>query len=150
MAKASVKSFLNKRVDVVITDEKDPGTKPKRSKVKCQNRSAVMLGMATNAGPSCCGTSSVFKIATAWKMKILKYADLLSCMKDNPYLQVCQIKKQERGNTRALCSPFVKVEDHSRQYKPEFVEMKSFPYMDLDTEGTQSPFETWFRENCGP
>ena len=79
-------------MDAVITDKKETGTMPRHSKIKCQKRSAVMLGMATNAGPSCCGTSSVFKIATTWEMEILKYADLLSCMKDNPYLpaKVCQ------------------------------------------------------------
>ena len=112
MAKANVNSFLNRHVDVVITDKKETGTKPRHSQLKRQKRSVVMLGMATYAGPSCCATSSVFNIVSTWKMKILKYTDLLSCMKDNPYLpaKVCQIKKQERGNFHALCSPFVKVE----------------------------------------
>lgn len=117
-------------MDTVITDKKETGTMPRHSKVKRLKGSAVMLGMATNAGPSCCGTSSVFNLATTWKMEILKYADLLSFTKDNPYVptKLCQIKKQERGNIRALCSPFVKVEHHSRVCGNEIIPLPGLRY----------------------
>ena len=31
---------------------------------------------------------------------------------------------------------------------PEFVEMKSFPFIGFDTIGTGSPFGNWYNENC--
>lgn len=49
---------------------------------------------------------------------------------------------------RALKGPFIKIEDHSPKYRPEFLEMKTFPYIDFNTT-TGSPFDTWFEENRG-
>lgn len=113
-----------------------------------------MLGLATNGESTLCGTS-VFKIASTWNMKILKYADLMCCVKEHQYAPairlLIQVTKYKKGYVcRLRGSPFVKVEDHSRKFRPEFVEMKSFPYLDFDTEGTTSPFDTWFRENYTP
>ena len=157
VAKATVKSFLNKDVDVVITDRDKTAQKGSHNKlnIASQKRSGLMLGLATkNMEPKFCGTSSVFKIARAWNMNILKYADLVSCMKETihePIRQHTQVTKHKKDYVRSLRSPFIKVEDHSRKHKPEFVEMKSFPYLNLDSEGTTSPFDTWFRENyCSP
>ena len=154
VAKATVKSFLNKRVDVIITDREE--TTKKRSHVKLnkasQNRSALILGLASNAKPAFCGTSSVVQIANTWNIKILKYAELMSCMTENPCLptrqQPTHVTEHKKGYVHHLRTAFVKVEDHSRKYRPEFVEMKYFSYLDLDTKGTTSPFDTWFRENC--
>lgn len=42
--------------------------------------------------------------------------------------------------------PFVKVEDQSRQYKPEFAEFKYFPYLDCGIS-SMSPFDKWSNEN---
>ena len=113
-----------------------------------------MLGLATNGESTLWGTS-VFKIASTWNMKILKYADLMCCVKEHQYAPairlLIQVTKYKKGYVcRLRGSPFVKVEDHSRKFRPEFVEMKSFPYLDFDTEGTTSPFDTWFRENYTP
>ena len=157
VTKATVKSFLNKHVDVVITDRDNNTQKGSHNKfsIASQKRSVFMLGLATkNMEPKLCGTSSVFRIASAWNMNILKYTDLLSCMKENihePTRMHTQVTKHKKDHVYSLRSAFIKVEDHSRKYKPEFVEMKSFPYLDLDSEGTTSPFDTWFRENyCTP
>lgn len=152
VAKAYVKSFLNKDVDVVITD-RDATTK-KRSHAKIstmsKNRSALMLDIANKTKAEFCGTSSVVKIARAWNIKILKYTDLMSCIMESqcaPGRLGKQVTQHKKGHVHHLRSPFVKVEDHSRKYRPEFVEMKSFPFLDLDTVGSMSPFETWWKEN---
>ena len=82
-------------------------------------------------------------------MKILKYVDVISLNKRHcaPTRRCTQVAEYKKGYIYRLCSQFLKIEDHSRKYRPEFVEMRSFPYLDLDTEGTTSPFDTWFREN---
>jgi len=150
VSKACVKSFLNKHVDIIITDREET-TRKGSLKIASQKRSALMLGMATKAKrPTFSGTSSIFKIASTWNMKILKYIDVISCMNKRhcvPTRQCTQVAEYKKGHIYTLRSPFLKIEDHSRKYRPEFVEMKSFPYLDLDTEGTTSPFDTWFREN---
>ena len=51
-----------------------------------------------------------------------------------------QIRINTKGLVHALRNPFVKVEDQTRKYRPDIVEMKSFPYLDFNNEGTSSPF----------
>ena len=78
-------------------------------------------------------------------MKILKYVDFISCMNKShcaPTRRCTQVAEYKKGYIYRLRSPFLKIEDHSRKYRPEFVEMKSFTYLDLDTEGTTSPFDS--------
>ena len=57
VSKACVKSFLDKHVDIIITD-REKTTKKGSLKIASQKGSALMLGMATNAkGPTFSGTS---------------------------------------------------------------------------------------------
>ena len=57
VSKACVKSFLNKQVDITITDRGET-TKKGSLKIESQKGSALMLGMATKAkGPTFSGTS---------------------------------------------------------------------------------------------
>lgn len=51
------------------------------------------------------------------------------------------------SKVKKLKAPFIKVEDRSHKYKVDFVEMQTVPFLDLDSEGTKSPFETWYLEN---
>ena len=103
-----------------------------------------MLGIAEAAF---CGTSSVLKIAMAWTIKILKYTDLMSCIRESQWAPARQATQQKKGHVPHLRSSFVKVEVHSRKNTPEFVLMKSFPFPDLGTVGSMSPFEIWWKEN---
>lgn len=99
----------------------------------------------------CGGSSSVFSIATKWNMTVLNYLDVLSTMKkfqsapNQACAQTVRVKNSKK--VRSLASAFVKVEDLSRKFRPEFAEMKSFPFIDFNTVGTESPFDTWYREN---
>ena len=147
-----MKSFLNKHVDFIITDREETVKKSFRDKLKISNekRSSLMLGIATTKVPAIRGSSSVFKIASIWNIKILKYTDLVSCMEEYQYKPIrlgAQIRINTKGLVHALRNPFVKVEDQTRKYRPDIVEMKSFPYLDFNNEGTSSPFDTWFRQN---
>ncbi|CAH3166517.1 unnamed protein product [Pocillopora meandrina] len=105
-----------------------------------------MLGIATTNVPAIRGSSSVFKIASTWNIKIFKYTDLVSCMEEYQYKPIrlgAHFRINTKGLVHALRNPFVKVEDQTRKYRPDIVEMKSFPYLDFDNEGTSSPFDTY-------
>ena len=76
--KTRIATFLNKKVDVVITSRDN-----KRGKGlnifhahHGKTRGEKMLGMASTA--DCGGSSSVFSIATKWNMTVLNYSDVLS------------------------------------------------------------------------
>jgi len=57
------------------------------------------------------------------------------------------VRNKSSHKVRTLRSPFIKVEDHSKKFTPEFAEMVSFPYIDFNTKGVTSPFETRFQKN---
>mgnify|MGYP000164556848 CR=1 FL=1 len=60
VSEACVKSFLNKHVDIIITDREET-TKKGSLKIARQKGSALMLGMATKGkGPTFSGTSFNF------------------------------------------------------------------------------------------
>lgn len=152
VAKVRVATFLNKKVNVVITNRENKPGKSYNSLLNHypQKRSLKMLGMASAV--KCGGSSSVLRIATKWNMTVLKYSDVLSAMEKFPFAtkrSYLQTQSVEDGMIlRCLRPAFVKVEDLSRKFRPEFVEMKSFPFIDFNTVGTGSPFGTWYNENC--
>lgn len=49
---------------------------------------------------------------------------------------------------RKLKAPYIKVVDHSRKYRPEFVEFKNFPFLDTAVPLPHSPFDTWYKGNA--
>ena len=155
VTKARIATFLNKKVDAVITNRDNKRGKGLNSfhKHQYKRRSLRMLGMASTA--ECGGSSSVFDISTKWNMTVVKYADVLSTMtkfqfapKQTCSQTVSRAKNSGKVHVRSLGSAFVKVEDQSRKFRPEFAEMTSFPFIDFNTEGTGSAFDMWYRENC--
>lgn len=108
--------------------------------------------LAKASGKERGGSSSVLSIAAKWNMTVLKYSDVLFCMRNFPIVTTQGYSQTSKNcdKVRSLRPAFIQVEDHPRKYRPEFVEMKSFPFMDLNTEGTTSPFDTWYRENYDP
>ena len=153
VTKVRMATFLNKTVNVVITNkEKKPGKRYNNHFLDHypQKRSLKMLGMASAV--NCSGSSSILRIATKWNMTVLKYSDILSAMEKFPFTAKYSHLKARRVEDgmklRCLRPAFVKVEDLSRKFRPEFVEMKSFPFIDFNTIGTGSPFGTWYNENC--
>ena len=54
--------------------------------------------------------------------------------------QACSqtVRVKNSNKVRSLMSVFVKGEDLSRKFRPEFAEMKSFLFMDFSTVGTGS------------
>ena len=141
-------------MDIVITDKakKDHKANSSHSFQRAdQPRSKCLLGLATTVAPQS-GSSSVLDIASKWNIEIIKYQDIISTMK-NTCLVRGERKSLERPQAqrwvRALKGPFIKVEDQSRKYGPEFLEMKTFPYIDFSSS-TGSPFDKWFKENSKP
>lgn len=146
VTKVTMATFLNKTVNVVITNKEN---KPRKRYNRFldhypQKRSLKMLGMASAV--NCSGSSPVLRIATKWNMTVLKYSDVFLAMEKFPFtVRHSHLKTQrvEDGiKLRCLRPAFVKVEDLSRKFRTEFVEMKSFPFIGFDTIGTGSPFGT--------
>ena len=81
VTKVRMATFLNKTVNVVITNkENKPGKRYNRFLDHYPpKRSLKMLGMASAV--NCRGSSSVLRIATKNNMTVLKYSDVLSAMK---------------------------------------------------------------------
>ena len=95
---------------------------------------------------------NLFSLATKWNVTVLKYVDVLVCMKRfnlaSPHNHSQTLRKSKSSHkVRCLCSPFIIVDDQSRKFSPEVAEMRSFPRIDFNIEGASSSFDTWCREN---
>lgn len=88
------------------------------------------------------GSSSVEAFAAKWKIPIIDHDDILRLCK--------KAMRQEElpvGRRKKLQAPFIKMEDQSRKYKPEFFEFKRFPFIDTTVPLPLSPFDTWHKLN---
>ena len=86
-------------------------------------------------------------IATKWNIRVWKYQEVMETLKKKYWKKTDRSVKRPQAQqlVRALKGPFIKMEDKSRKYRPEFLEFKSFPYIDFSTS-TGSPFDKWFKE----
>ena len=93
------------------------------------------------------GSSSIEETARKWGIPVFDYRALIT-RSDSP---VCYTKCEDipgkAFDVKRLKAPFIKVEDTSRKYRVDFVEMNAVPFIDLDSQVPDSPFETWYREN---
>ena len=73
-------------------------------------------------------------------MTVSNYSDVLSTMKKFQPApnQACSrsLRVKNSNKIRPLASTFIKVEDQSRKFRPQFAEIKSFPFIDFNTVGT--------------
>ena len=106
------------------------------------NRSALMLQKALKST----GSSSIIKNAKKWDIKIIECKEILKLMKTTPLLPKKTHELKSKKSIMKLKSAFIKMEDRSRTYRPEFAMWNSFPYLDLNTVGCTSPFQTWFQK----
>ena len=82
-------------------------------------------------------------MAAKWKIPIIDHVDVLHHCKTYSHQQELSVEHKKR-----LQAPFVKMEDQSRKYRPEFVELKSFPFIDTSVPLPHSPFDTWYKQNA--
>lgn len=133
-------NFLDKKVDAIIIDKTllRKTTDLKLPKPKF-TRSQQMVDKANKKS----GSFSVESFAAKWSIPIIDYKEILYHCKTDFHQQ----DKSIRYNVKKLQAPFIKVEDQSRKYRPEFVEFKSFPFMDITVPMSCSPFDTWYKQN---
>ena len=133
--------FLEKNVDIVITDV-SPEWKRSFSNHGYLTRSWQLIQMSSKK----CGPSSIHQFAEKWKIPIVHYNQIIIDCKKAIMPRKTTICR-EKDYKRTLEAPFLKVEDRSRMYKPEFIEFKSFPFLDTAVPLPHSPFDTWFRSS---
>lgn len=126
-------------MDVIIIDKTllRKTTHLKLPKTKF-TRSQQMIDKANKKS----GSFLVELFAAKWSIPIIDHKEILyHCNTDfhQQDMSISYIKK--------LQAPFIKVEDQSRKHRPEFVEFKSFPFMDTTVPMSCSPFDTWYKQN---
>nr|XP_057917577.1 uncharacterized protein dbf4b [Doryrhamphus excisus] len=116
----------------------------------CGSRGKALLEKAIRNNERLQG-SSVLANARSWGVKILHVDDVLSYLKQlNSERVSAKSNRPERTSTKlpsshvvvkatSLRSPFVKIEDTSRKYKPLLIQSMTFP--SLSYPGRFSPFE---------
>ena len=132
-------NFLEKNVDAIIMDvtllRKAPCVKLPRNKF---TRSQQLIAKARKSG-----TFSVESFASKWSIPIIDHKEILyycnKALNRQEIMHVGHIIKK-------LQAPFIKVEDQSRKYRPEFVEFKCFPFIDTTVPMSCSPFDTWCKQ----
>ena len=126
--------FLEKNVDMIIMDRTLQRTAPpiKRNYL---TRSQQFLRKSIKQS----GSSSIQLFASKWNIPVIDHSRILHVCK-RAFFQEKEILLEHK---RKLMAPFVKVEDQSRNFKPEFIEFDRFPFMDITVPSTQSPFQSW-------
>ena len=145
---AELTEFLDKSVDAIIVDKRMHREKLLTPSNASLSRASRIMMNATS-GKAKLGSSSFEEISKRWNIPVYDSEMLLKgCQPRHSNFKVQQIAHTcNTSKMRKLKAPFIKVEDRSHKYKVDFVEMQTVPFVDLDVEGTKSPFETWYLEN---
>ena len=137
--------FLDKSVDAIIVDKRIRREKLSTPSNASQSRASRMIN--ATSGKVKLGSSSFEEISKRWNIPIYDSKMLLKgCQLQHSNIKV-ERTAHKTSKVRKLKAPFIKVEDRSHKYRVDFVEMQTVPFLDLDSEGTKSPFETWYLEN---
>ncbi|KAL6094975.1 dbf4b [Pungitius sinensis] len=138
---------IMQRESILSSDKRRQGT-PRPT--PCGSRGKALLEKAIRNIERLQGTS-VLDNARSWGVKILYVDDVLLYLKQLTRESVCGVlKRPEKTSTKqqgfhvvkaaALRSPFIKIEDISRKYKPLHLQSMVFPT--LWYSGRFSPFES--------
>ncbi|XP_012426972.5 protein DBF4 homolog A isoform X2 [Taeniopygia guttata] len=97
-------------------------------------------------------SGSILSNALSWGVKILHIDDLKNCI-DQKKRELYLIKRADSSSKDVgkhvtaqksksrLKSPFIRVEDRSRQYRPFYLQLPSFPFLSYCVPKPYSPFE---------
>ena len=86
-------------------------------------------------------------IANAWNIHIVSPDTILEACKNAQDCIFEDISDIPPIISR-ISKPFIKFEDRSHRYRPEYMEFSTFPYIDYSLPPPTSPFETWFKESA--
>ncbi|NXC09862.1 DBF4A protein, partial [Orthonyx spaldingii] len=98
-------------------------------------------------------SGSILSNALSWGVKILHIDDVKNCIEQKKR-ELYMIKRTgssskdvgkhvtaQKSKTGRLKSPFIRVEDRSRQYRPFYLQLLSFPFLNYCVPKPYSPFE---------
>ncbi|NXB01594.1 DBF4A protein, partial [Cnemophilus loriae] len=98
-------------------------------------------------------SGSILSNALSWGVKILHIDDVKNCI-DQKKRELYLIKRAgssskdvgnpvtaQKSKTGRLKSPFIRVEDRSRRYRPFYLQLLSFPFLNYCVPKPYSPFE---------
>ncbi|NWV73526.1 DBF4A protein, partial [Dasyornis broadbenti] len=98
-------------------------------------------------------SGSILSNALSWGVKILHIDDVKNCIEQKKR-ELYLIKRAgssskdvekhvttQKSKTGRLKSPFIRVEDRSRQYRPFYLQLLSFPFLNYCVPKPYSPFE---------
>ncbi|XP_027766662.1 protein DBF4 homolog A-like, partial [Empidonax traillii] len=97
-------------------------------------------------------SGSILSNALSWGVKILHIDDVRNCIEqkkrelylikrgDNSFKDVGKHVTAQKSKSR-LKNPFIRVEDASRQYRPFYLQLPSFPFLNYCVPKPYSPFE---------
>ncbi|NXY12905.1 DBF4A protein, partial [Atrichornis clamosus] len=98
-------------------------------------------------------SGSILSNALSWGVKILHIDDVKNCIEqkkrelylikraDSSFKDVGKHVTAQKSKTGRLKSPFIRVEDRSRQYRPFYLQLLSFPFLNYSVPKPYSPFE---------
>lgn len=142
---AHLAEFLDKNINLIIVDKKRSKTEYLPSTISTGHSRVSRMIKASLAERNHCGLSSVDVIGRKWNIPMCDYRDFLNYSQEYKDSGIEQYISASEA--KSLKAPFVKVEDRSRRYRPEFVEMKTVPTIDFNSISSQSPFQSWYNEH---
>ncbi|NXK35777.1 DBF4A protein, partial [Piprites chloris] len=98
-------------------------------------------------------SGSILSNALSWGVKILHIDDVKNCIEqkkrelylikraDISFKDVGKHVTAQKSKTGRLKNPFIRVEDTSRQYRPFYLQLPSFPFLNYCVPKPYSPFE---------
>ena len=109
--------------------------------------------LAAQAAVTCkYGTSNIIANARNWGLEIMQLEEMLEKLgkygsiekkpTSKPLVSGRVVKQGVKPKVRKLYAPFIKVEDHSRCYKPLVHELKEWPKIHFDGPLGSCPFDS--------
>ena len=136
--------FVDKNIDAIIVGQRLSRNELLTSVTTSHSRVGHIIKAAR--GKAKYGSCSLDEMGKKWNIPLYDYKAILKMFYPAHQKQV-QTRNIKMAQVKKLKAPFIKVEDGSHKYRPDFVEMKSVPKLDFDSPLPQSPFETWFKKN---
>lgn len=141
---AYMTDFVDKNIDAIIVGQRLSRNELLTSVTTSHSRVGHIIKASREKAKY--GSCSLEEIGKKWSIPLYDYKAILKVFYPAHQKQV-KTRNIKMTQVKKLKAPFIKVEDRSHKYRPDFVEMKSVPKFDFDSPLPQSPFETWFKKN---
>ena len=105
-------------------------------------RASQLVNLSLEKYQNYCGTETDENEVTTWSpSRLLKYSGECKDESHRPSTKVLETAGSTKCIVRKLKLQFLKIEDCSGLYKPQFIEMKEWPQIHFDSLAADSPFQ---------